>query len=80
MRRNLDPFTNYPDAHIWKVLDDVHIKTKIERLPGKMYAELAEFGDSFSVHEKQLLCLAQALLRSSKILVVEEPDESLQNK
>ena len=76
----MDPFTQYPDAHIWKALSEVQLKEKIERLPGKMYAELSEFGDSFTTSERQLLCLARALLKNNRVLIIEEPSSDLQQR
>ncbi len=73
IRRNLDPITRYPDAQLWKVLGEVGMKRKVEKLPGKLYAELAEFGQHFSVGDRQLFCLARALLSHSKIIIREEP-------
>ncbi len=72
MRRNLDPLTRYPDAHLWKALSEVHLKDKVEKLPGKMYAELSEFGSVFGLGARQLMCLARAMLCNSKVIIVEE--------
>ena len=73
IRRNLDPVTKYPDVQLWKALADVGMKQKVEKLPGKLYAELDEFGQYFSIGERQLLCLARAVLIHTKILIREEP-------
>lgn len=72
LRRNLDPFTRFPDAHLWKALEGVHLKDKVDKLPGKLYADMLEFGNSFDLGERQLLCLSRALMKSSKIILFEE--------
>ena len=72
VRRNLDPMTKYPDAHLWKVLTEVQLKDKVEQLPSKLYTELADVGPVFSLGERQLLGLARAILNNSKIVIFQE--------
>lgn len=52
VRRNLDPFSRYPDVHLWKVLDLVQLRDKVESLPGKMYADISNYGDYFSLGDR----------------------------
>ncbi|KAK1333553.1 LOW QUALITY PROTEIN: hypothetical protein QTO34_005938 [Cnephaeus nilssonii] len=72
LRVNLDPFNNYSDEEVWKALELVHLKSFVASLQRGLYHELAEAGDNLSIGQKQLLCLARALLRKSKILIMDE--------
>lgn len=65
-RDNLDPFRLSDDLKIWKALERCHVKEEVEAAGG-LDIHLSESRMSFSVGQRQLLCLARALLKSSKV-------------
>eukprot|EP00043_Microstomoeca_roanoka_P016336 m.166386 g.166386 ORF g.166386 m.166386 type:complete len:189 (+) comp16436_c27_seq2:4637-5203(+) len=62
----------HSDNELWRALETCHLKDLISELDGKLEHEVAEGGENFSVGQRQLICLARAVLRKTKVLVLDE--------
>ncbi|KAJ2803489.1 hypothetical protein H4R20_002872 [Coemansia guatemalensis] len=80
VRENLDPFGSYSDQDIWRALEQAHLAEYIRSKDERLEYMVTQSGENLSVGQRQLICLARALLKHAKVLVLDEATAAIDNE
>ena len=72
LRFNIDPENKVSDMRIYEVMKEAQLDDILQRDHLGIYQEIADGGSNLSSGEKQLICICRAILRASKVVILDE--------
>ena len=80
LRYNLDPSKQYSDEQCYMALEAVQLKYLVHNHPAGLNLHVAESGSNLSAGECQLICVARAVLKKSKVLLIDEATANVDHR